>query len=62
MDDNLVYIIPEGANGKPVKVAMEGTTIIDEYENRDRSREIQSYKKFGVAVIDDNDIAVYKMK
>lgn len=61
MDDNLVYIIPEGANGKPVKVAMEGTTIIDEFENRDRSREIQSYKKFGVAFIVDNDIAVYSM-
>ena len=61
MDDNLVYIIPEGANGKPVKVAMEGTTIIDEFENRDRSREIQAYKKFGVAFIVDNDIAVYSM-
>lgn len=61
IDDNLVYIIPEGANGKPVKVAMEGTTIIDEFENRDRSREIQSYKKFGVAFIVDNDIAVYSM-
>ena len=61
MDDNLVYIVPEGANGKPVKVAMEGTTIIDEFENRDRSREIQAYKKFGVAFIVDNDIAVYSM-
>lgn len=61
IDDSMVYIIPEGANGKPVKVAMEGSTIIDEYENRDRSREIQSYKKFGVALIVDNDIAVYEM-
>ncbi len=61
IDDSLIYIIPEGANGKPVKVAIEGSTIVDEYENRDRSREIQAYKKFGVALVVDNDIAVYKM-
>ena len=61
IDDSLVYIIPSGANGKPIKVAMEGSTIVDEYENRDRSREIQAYKKFGVACVVDNDIAVYTM-
>lgn len=61
LDDNLIYIIPEGSNGKPVKVAMEGQSIIDEYENRDRSREIQSYKKFGVALVVDNDIAVLEL-
>lgn len=61
VDNSLIYIIPESSNGKPVKVAMEGQTIIDDYTNRDRSREIQAYKKFGVAFIVDNDIAVYKM-
>lgn len=62
MNDNLIFIVPEGSNGKPVKVAMEGETIIDEYSNRDRSKEIQAYKKFGVAMIVDNDIAIYEIE
>ena len=53
------WIVPTGGNTKPVYIAMEGDTIIDEYENRDRSREIQAYKKFGVAMIATNDICLY---
>lgn len=59
IDDKKVYIMAEGASGKPVKIAMEGETIIDEYNNRDRSKEIQAYKKFGVGFVVDNDMAVY---
>ena len=62
MNDNLIYIIADGANGKPVKIAIEGETLIEEYDNRDRSKEIQAYKKFGVAMVIDNDMAVYEIK
>lgn len=60
IDPAFAYIIPVGANDKPVKIAMEGETIVDEYVNKDRSREIQSYKKFGVAMVVTNDICVYE--
>ena len=47
-------------DGKPVKVALEGESIVDEFVNADRSREVQTYKKFGVALITSNDMFVYK--
>ncbi|MDO4967021.1 MAG: hypothetical protein Q4E51_09990 [Lachnospiraceae bacterium] len=52
------YIIPVGAE-KPVKIAFEGNTIVDEYVNKDRSREVQVYKKLGVATLITNNICVY---
>ena len=52
------YIIPVGAE-KPVKIAFEGQTIVDEYTNYDRSREVQIYKKIGVRAIFSNAICVY---
>ena len=39
---------------------MEGQTIVDEYVNKDRSREIQVYKKIGVGAKITNNICVYK--
>jgi len=61
MDVGRCYVIPTGSNNdKPVKIAMEGETIIDEYVNKDRSREIQAYKKFGVGIVTMNDICVYE--
>lgn len=53
------WIIPDGAN-KPVKIAFEGGTIVDEYTNYDRSKEVQVYKKVGVRAILSNDICVYE--
>lgn len=53
------YIIPTGAE-KPVKIAFEGGTLVDEYVNYDRSREIQIYKKVGVRAIFSNAICVYE--
>ena len=53
------YIIPVGAE-KPVKIAFEGQTIVDEYTNYDRSREVQIYKKVGVRAIFSNAICVYE--
>lgn len=59
VDPTHAYIIPTGGNDKPVKIAFEGATIVDEYVNRDRSREIEVYKKVGVATVITNNICVY---
>ena len=59
IDPAIAYIIPVGAE-KPVKIALEGGTIVDEYTNYDRSREVQIYKKVGVRAIFSNAICVYQ--
>ena len=56
IDPGYCYIIPSGADSKPVKIAFEGGTIVDEYVNKDRSREIQVYKKVGVTAMLANNI------
>lgn len=59
IDPRFAYIIPVGAE-KPVKIAFEGQTIVDDYTNYDRSREVQIYKKVGVRAIFSNAICVYE--
>ena len=59
IDPSYAWIIPVGAD-KPVKIAFEGGTIVDEYTNYDRSKEVQVYKKVGVRAIFSNDICVYQ--
>lgn len=57
-DPSYAYIIP-GAK-KPVKIAFEGQTAVREADNEDWSKELQTYKKFGVATLITNDICVYR--
>lgn len=59
IDPAYAWVIPAGAS-KPVKVAFEGQALVREEENQDWSREIQTYKKFGVGTMITNDICVYK--
>ena len=59
IDPSYAWIIPTGAD-KPVKIAFEGQTIVDEFTNADRSREMQVYKKVGVGAIITNNICVYR--
>lgn len=59
IDPSYAWIIPTGAE-KPVKVAFEGTAIVDEYVNKDRSRDIQVYQKVGVGALITNNICVYQ--
>lgn len=59
IDPAYAWIIPTGAD-KPIKVAFEGGTQAREVENEDWSKEIQIYKKMGVAAIMTNNICVYK--
>lgn len=53
------WVIATGANGKPVYVAMEGNTLMKEHENDDWSRDIQVYKKVGVAAMLNNSVCHY---
>ena len=60
IDPGYAWIIPAGADAKPIKVAFEGNTIVDEFSNPgDRSREIQVYKKVGVVAMLANNICCY---
>ena len=58
IDPKYVWIIPSGAD-KPVKLAFEGSAIVRDHENKDASREIQIYEKFGAAAMVQNNICVY---
>lgn len=58
-DPSYAWIIPTGGNTTPIYVAIEGETLVDERKNADWSREIQVYKKVGVAALLTNDICVY---
>ena len=60
IDPKFAWIIPTGGNDKPVKIAFEGATQVDEYKNHDWSREIQVYKKVGVGAVITNNICVYQ--
>lgn len=59
VDPGYVWIIPSGGNDKPVKIAFEGATQVDERKNADWSREIQVYKKVGVVALMTNNICSY---
>ena len=59
IDPGYAWIIPTGADGKPVKVAFEGGTLVEERKNDDWSREIQVYKKVGVVCMLANNICAY---
>lgn len=59
IDPSYAWIIPSGAE-KPVKIAIEGKTIVDDYTNYDRSREVHLYKKIGVRAVFADNICVYR--
>lgn len=60
IDPGYIWVIPAGANDKPVKVAFEGTTHMRERNNKDDwSRDIQVYRKVGVGVMMTNNIFSY---
>ena len=55
------FVFPNGRDTKVVKIALEGATQVDDFKNRDRSMEIQAYKKFGVAIVTYNDWCMFKV-
>lgn len=60
IDPGYAWVIPGGAETRPVKVAFEGTTHVRERnDNDDWSRDIQVYRKVGVGVMMTNNIFSY---
>lgn len=60
IDPAYAWIIPTGSNEKPVKIAFEGQTLVDDRKNDDWSKEIQVYRKLGVGALITNNICVYR--
>ena len=60
LDPSICWIIPAGADNKPVKVAFEGDLYTNEFDNYDWSRDIHMYQKVGVSCLMDNAVHVYK--
>ena len=60
IDPGYVWVIPSGADNRPVKVAFEGTTHMRQRNEKDDwSRDIQIYRKVGVGVMMTNNIFSY---
>lgn len=60
IDPSKAYILPAG-NTRPVKIAFEGPTHVRTVEdNDDWSRDLQTYKKFGVAVMTNPAMCRYE--
>lgn len=53
------WVIPSGADMKPVKVALEGGMHMKEHENDDWSHDLMLYQKIGVGVMTSNNICSY---
>lgn len=56
---SFAYIFPAGSE-KIIKVVFEGNTQVDDWKHRDRSMEIEIYKKFGIAILTTNNWCVYR--
>ena len=59
VDDQYAYIMPAGKE-KPVKIGIEGGTLIDEFRLQDGSVEVQAQHMFDVAVVANNYWGIYK--
>lgn len=60
IDPSNAYIINSGTD-KPVKIAFEGPTMVKTHDdNDDWATDMQTYKKFGVAILTNPSICVYK--
>jgi hypothetical protein len=59
VDDAYAYIMPAGKE-KPVKIGIEGGTLIDEQRLQDGSVEVQAQHMFDVAVVANNYWGIYR--
>lgn len=61
LDPQMAYIFPTGGE-KVVKIVFEGETQVDDYKCKDRSLEMNVYKRIGVAILTHHNWAVYQNK
>lgn len=59
LDPQTAYVFPTGGE-KVVKIVFEGDTVIDETKCKDRSLEMNVYKKIGVAILTHHNWGIYQ--
>ena len=59
IDPSFCYIVPSSGY-KIARLVFEGGTVVDEFKNKDRSMEISVYQKVGVAILHNNNWAIYE--
>lgn len=59
INPGFAYIFPTGGE-KIVKIVMEGQTQVDDWQHRDRSFEVEAYKKVGVAILTHHNWCIYE--
>lgn len=59
INPGFAYIFPTGGE-KIVKVVFEGPTQVDDWQHRDRSFEVEAYKKVGVAILTHHNWCIYE--
>ena len=59
LDPRTAYVFPTGGE-KVVKLVFEGDTIIDDYKCKDRSLEMNVYKRIGVAILTHHNWGIYE--
>lgn len=60
IDPQYAYIMPAGSSEAPVKVALEGNTLIRDVQREDWSAEIQMYKKMGTSIVHTHHFGIYR--
>lgn len=59
LDPRTAYVFPTGGE-KVVKLVFEGDTIIDDFKCKDRSLEMNVYKRIGVAILTHHNWGIYE--
>ena len=59
LSPQIAYVLPTGGD-KVVKVVLEGNTQIYDFQNRDQSMEIHTYRKLGAAILAEHNWGAYK--
>lgn len=59
IDPQLAYVLPTGGE-RVVKIVFEGNTQMYDFQNRDQSMEIHTYRKIGSAILAYHNWAIYK--
>lgn len=61
LDENFAFVMPAGSNEKPIKVSLEGDVYIREVDREDWSKEMQIYRKAGIAVLNTNYLGFFEI-
>lgn len=59
LDPQTAYVFPTGGE-KVVKIVFEGPTFVDDYKCKDRSLEMNVYKRIGVAILTHHNWGIYQ--